>query len=435
MLGLYEATDLRVHGEDILDEAHEFIGSRLAAIATQLSPRLAAQVTYTLSKPVHKGVPRLEARHYMSTYHQDDLHNEALLKLAKLDFNLLQKLHQKELCHITKWWKDLDIATKLPFARDRLVECYFWILGVHSEPQYAFNRKILTKVIAMASVMDDIYDVYGTFEELQLYTEAIERFYWFNSLIPMYTNLSCFSKILIIGNYIIFRWDIDAIDKLPDFMKVHYRGLLDIYYEIEEEMAKQGKTYRVKYAKEAVGHMMKRLARGYLAEAKWLHENYVPQMEEYMRVALVSSGYPMLVAMSFVCMGDIVTKESFDWVFSDPKIVRASSIIARLMDDIVSHKFEQNREHVASAIECYMKQFGGSEKEAIEELNRQVTNAWKDINEECLNPTSVPMPLIVPALNFSRVIALIYKDEDGYTHAASVLKDSVASLLIDSVPL
>lgn len=265
-----------------------------------------------------------------------------------------------------RWWKDLDIATKLPFARDRLVECYFWILGVHSEPQYAFNRKILTKVIAMASVMDDIYDVYGTFEELQLYTEAIERFYWFNSLIPMYTNLSCFSKILIIGNYIIFRWDIDAIDKLPDFMKVHYRGLLDIYYEIEEEMAKQGKTYRVKYAKEAVGHMvplfykniksysdglrkkiincdilsfqMKRLARGYLAEAKWLHENYVPQMEEYMRVALVSSGYPMLVAMSFVCMGDIVTKESFDWVFSDPKIVRASSIIARLMDDIVSHK-------------------------------------------------------------------------------------------------
>lgn len=401
MLGLYEATDLRVHGEDILDEAHEFIGSRLAAIATQLSPRLAAHVTYTLSKPVHKGVPRLEARHYMSTYHQDDLHNEALLKLAKLDFNVLQKLHQKELCHITKWWKDLDIATKLPFARDRLVECYFWILGVHSEPQYAFNRKILTKVIAMASVMDDIYDVYGTFEELQLYTEAIER------------------------------WDIDAIDKLPDFMKVHYRGLLDIYYEIEEEMAKQGKTYRVKYAKEA----MKRLARGYLAEAKWLHENYVPQMEEYMRVALVSSGYPMLVAMSFVCMGDIVTKESFDWVFSDPKIVRASSIIARLMDDIVSHKFEQNREHVASAIECYMKQFGGSEKEAIEELNRQVTNAWKDINEECLNPTSVPMPLIVPALNFSRVIALIYKDEDGYTHAASVLKDSVASLLIDSVPL
>lgn len=30
MLGLYEATDLRVHGEEIPDKAHEFIGPRLS---------------------------------------------------------------------------------------------------------------------------------------------------------------------------------------------------------------------------------------------------------------------------------------------------------------------------------------------------------------------------------------------------------------------
>lgn len=64
------------------------------------------------------------------------------------------------------WWRDLEIATKLPFRRHRLVECYFWIPGVPFELQYAFNRQILTKLIWMTSVMDDIYDVYGTFEEL-----------------------------------------------------------------------------------------------------------------------------------------------------------------------------------------------------------------------------------------------------------------------------
>ena len=34
----------------------------------------------------------------------------------------------------------------------------------------------MTKVIAMTSVIDDIYDVYGTLEELELFTEAVERF-------------------------------------------------------------------------------------------------------------------------------------------------------------------------------------------------------------------------------------------------------------------
>lgn len=64
---------------------------------------------------------------------------------------------------------------KLPFARDRLVESYFWILGVYFEPQYSLARDIFAKVFLFTSVMDDIYDSYGTFEELQLLTDAIER--------------------------------------------------------------------------------------------------------------------------------------------------------------------------------------------------------------------------------------------------------------------
>ena len=70
----------------------------------------------------------------------------------------------------------MDFASKLPFARDRVIECYFWILGVYFEPKYYFARRFLTKVIAMTSIIDDIYDVYGTLEELDLFTRAIERF-------------------------------------------------------------------------------------------------------------------------------------------------------------------------------------------------------------------------------------------------------------------
>uniref|UniRef100_A0A5B7ATX3 Terpene synthase metal-binding domain-containing protein n=1 Tax=Davidia involucrata TaxID=16924 RepID=A0A5B7ATX3_DAVIN len=71
----------------------------------------------------------------------------------------------------------------------------------------------------MASVIDDIYDSYGT---LELFTNAIER------------------------------WNVSCMDQLPEYMKLCYEALLDVYEEIEEEMAKQGNSYRVHYAKEAV---------------------------------------------------------------------------------------------------------------------------------------------------------------------------------------
>ncbi|XP_034678278.1 LOW QUALITY PROTEIN: (-)-germacrene D synthase-like [Vitis riparia] len=401
MLSLYEATHFRVHGEDILDEALAFTTTHLQSATKYSSNPLAEQVVHALKQPIRKGLPRLEARHYFSVYQADDSHNKPLLKLAKLDFNLLQKLHQKELSDISAWWKDLDFAHKLPFARDRVVECYFWILGVYFEPQFFLARRILTKVIAMTSIIDDIYDAYGTLEELELFTEAVER------------------------------WDISAIDQLPEYMRVCYQALLYVYSEIEEEMAKEGRSYRLYYAKEA----MKNQVRAYYEEAKWLQVQQIPTMEEYMPVALVTSAYSMLATTSFVGMGDAVTKETFDWIFSEPKIVRASAIVCRLMDDMVSHKFEQKRGHVASAVECYMKQHGASEQETHNEFNKQVRDAWKDINEECLIPTALPMPILMRVLNLARVIDVIYKNEDGYTHSGTVLKDFVTSMLIDPVPI
>ncbi|KAL3577245.1 hypothetical protein D5086_022528 [Populus alba] len=198
-------------------------------------------------------------------------------------------------------------------------------------------------------------------------------------------------------------------------MKYFYNQLLDVYKEIETGLAEQGRSYRVDYAKEA----MKKQVQAYFVEARWLHENYMPTMDEYMRISLISSGYPLLTCISFVGMGDIVTKDAFEWLSKDPKIVKAASVIARLMDDIVSHKFEQERGHVASAIECYMNQHEVAEEQASDELRRQVVEAWKDINEELLiiPKDHVPIPLLTRVLNLARVMDVMYKDGDGYTNA------------------
>ncbi|XP_042478646.1 (-)-germacrene D synthase-like [Macadamia integrifolia] len=401
MLCLYEATFLRVHGEDILDEALVFTTTQLKSLVTDLKPPLATQVMHALKQPLHKGMPRLKARHYISIYQEVKTRNETLLKLAKLDFNSLQSFHRQELSQLSRWWKELDFATKLPYARDRLVECYFWIVGVYFETYYSLARVFFTKVVAMTSIIDDTYDAYGTLEELKLFTDATER------------------------------WDINAMDQLPEYMKVIFSELLHVYNDFEENLRKEGQSYRVNYGREA----MKRLVRAYFIEAKWFNEGCIPTFEEYMRIALTTSCYSAFTITSFIGMRDIGTKEALDWAIDDPDLVRASSVIGRLMDDIVSHKMEQERGHVCSSVECYMKQHGVTEEEACGEFNRRVENAWKDINQGCIKPTAIPMPFLMRPVNLARMIDVIYKHEDGYTKASKILKEHITLLFIDPLSL
>jgi len=103
MLSLYEAAELRMHGEDILEEAHNFALVQLTkSLTTQLSPSMIAQVKHSLRRSLRKGLPRLEATYYMSFYEEDSSHDEKLLTFAKLDFNMLQELHQKEVNNVTR---------------------------------------------------------------------------------------------------------------------------------------------------------------------------------------------------------------------------------------------------------------------------------------------------------------------------------------------
>ena len=102
LLSLYEATHLRVHGENFLEKAFAFTSTQLELMIPHLSPSLASKVKHTLKHPLHKSLPWLEACHFISSFQQDPSHDQNLLALAKLDFNMLQILHQREIGRISK---------------------------------------------------------------------------------------------------------------------------------------------------------------------------------------------------------------------------------------------------------------------------------------------------------------------------------------------
>ncbi|KAK9735296.1 hypothetical protein RND81_04G196800 [Saponaria officinalis] len=404
IVSLYEATYLRLHGEIILEAAHAFTKPILESQATHdqliIKPYLRKLVTRAIDRPIRKSHPRVATWDYIDIYQLNDMHNEILLKFAKIDFNLLQIQHVKELFIISKWWKDLEVGKNFPFARDRIVELYLWILGVYYEPQYELGRTFLCKVLAICSILDDTYDVYGTPLELQLFTQAVQR------------------------------WDSSAEDEFPaEYMKITFREMIKVYREMEDELSKEGRSFAITYAKEG----MKKTTREYLEESKWLVEKKIPSVEEYLRVACVSTCYPMLCVASLVGMGKIATKDAFDWFVNAPPIIHSSALICRLMDDIVSHQLERKREHVPSGVECYMKEHKVIAEEAYKTFNTQIENAWVDINEAFMDPNAPPIPLLTRILNFARVIDL-YKHEDAYTHPHNT-KHLITSLFVNPLPI
>ncbi|KAK6805147.1 hypothetical protein RDI58_002932 [Solanum bulbocastanum] len=160
LLNLYEASHVRTHGEDILEESFAFSTAHLESAAPHLKSPLSKQVTHALEQSLHKSIPRVETRYFISIYEEEEVKNDVLLRFAKLDFNLLQMLHKQELSEV---------------SRNRAVECYFWTMGVYAEPQYSQAHVMLNKTIAMISIVDDTFDAYGIVKELEVYTDAIQR--------------------------------------------------------------------------------------------------------------------------------------------------------------------------------------------------------------------------------------------------------------------
>ncbi|MED6210192.1 hypothetical protein PIB30_061822 [Stylosanthes scabra] len=168
----------------------------------------------------------MRTRSYMSFYKEHGSHDKVdILNFAKVDFNMTQKWYQNENGSNTRWWKESDFAAKIPYARDRVVEIYFWPYAMNSEPKYSIARRMTAKASVIISLFDDTYDVYGTIEELELFTDAIQS------------------------------WDISCIESLPDCFKAIFSTLLEFGVEMEsltESVKSSSVLQQVKQAIEGV---------------------------------------------------------------------------------------------------------------------------------------------------------------------------------------
>ncbi|CAH1440143.1 unnamed protein product [Lactuca virosa] len=401
MLNLYEATQMCMREESILDEAMAFTEAQLMGVVDTLEGNLLQQVKHALRSPSHRGVQMVETRLYFSNYKEECSRYDSLLNLANAHFNYLQLLHKEELSTFIKWVKDMDFQKITPYARDRTPELYLWAVGIFLEPHYSQARIIISKMAQLVLVLDDIYDAYGTIEELRLLTDAINR------------------------------WEISAMEQLPEYIKPLYKIILNELTEVEKQVPKEGRENRVKASKQA----FQELARGYHQEAEWRYSKYVPSYQEYMKNGLITSTYNVFSTYSLMNMDEINSEEALGWYKTHPNILEATKLLGRLYNDVTTFQFEGERAQEVESVHTYMKTFGLPENVAVKELKKMIENAWKDINNECLKSTEVSMALLVPVLNLARITDMVYRYNDRFTFPEETTVEYVTLLVITSVPM
>lgn len=98
LLALYEASYLSVQGESLLEDARIFTTRHLVESLNQNMDQFSAmQVSHALELPLHWRMLRHETRWFIEVYEKRTDMNPVLLEFAKLDFNMVQATHMKDM--------------------------------------------------------------------------------------------------------------------------------------------------------------------------------------------------------------------------------------------------------------------------------------------------------------------------------------------------
>ncbi|KAH0719613.1 hypothetical protein KY285_015644 [Solanum tuberosum] len=283
LLELFEGSHLSMDGEKLLNNDIRL----LSDIVDRLT-----------SNPLAWRVRWYDVRtHIINTAQNSNNTNiPMLLKLAKLNFNIIQATHQNDLKDVIRWWSNLCIVEDLEFTRDRIVESFFYAVGIASEAQHGSIRKWITKVIQLVLIIDDVYDIYASFADVQQFTRAIEK------------------------------WDPKEVQRLPECIQICFKALHDTMEDISVEIQRQ------KDGPSPLPHLKQvwvNFCKALLVEATWYHNGHIPTLEDYLHNGWTSSSGPLLSL--HVIFG--LTNENLHLCKNCQEIIYHTSLIIRLCND------------------------------------------------------------------------------------------------------
>lgn len=400
IFNFYRASQTLFPGETLLEKGRSFAKIFLENKHAKgecydkwiLTKDLDGEVEHALNFPWCASLPRIEHRTYLDHYGTDDIwigkclyrmpyvNNKVFLDLAKADFNLCQSIHQKELEEVIRW-NDKCNFEELNFNRKKSVECYFSAAAIMFEPEMAQARLVWARCSVLATVLDDYFDYAGTIEELRLFLEAVKR------------------------------WDSTVVEGLSAKTTVLFAGLYNTVNSFSQEACLvQGRD-----VSHHLRHFWERSLAAALTEREWVESNYVPTMEEYMKVAEVSiAAEPIVLSTLFFVPGELLSDEviaSYDYHHVMQLVNRAG----RLVNDLQGLERELGERKKSSLVLYMIEHPEITELEAIAQLQNKTDNIMQQLNWEVIRPTSVPSACKQIHFHMARTMNVFYRRTDGFS--------------------
>ncbi|XP_074272091.1 (3S,6E)-nerolidol synthase 1-like isoform X2 [Silene latifolia] len=387
LINLFEASHLKLPGDHILDYAGDF-SQNLLSNFDNLEPFEASIIQNTLSLPYHKSLPRFMAMDFLQNfelsmklfhdYRGDCQWMEEVSNLARIHITRDQITIKQEIDEICRWWEELRLPEELKLARSEPVKWHMWSVACLPGPNMAELRLALTKAISFIYIIDDIFDIYGTHEELTLFTETVNR------------------------------WDIASFDKLPDYMIICLRELYDITNEISNIIyAKHGTNPKYHLKK-----VWAEFCNACLVQSNWIASGYMPTTEVYMKNEIATTGSYIAHVHIFFLLGEVIKDPNF--LSSHPDLSSLAATILRLWDDLGSSK-DEHQTHDGSVIDCYMNEHEGSSPESARQyVLAMIPDAWSRLNETLVSPSPFSADYKAAITNFARIVPIMYKYDEKH---------------------
>ncbi|XP_028772666.1 myrcene synthase, chloroplastic-like [Neltuma alba] len=198
-------------------------------------------------------------------------------------------------------------------------------VGVAFQPKFGYFRRVVSKVFAVITIIDDI-------------------------------------------------WDVNAIDELPDYMKICFLALNNFVNEVAFDFLKENGRNIILHIKKVDSI----------------------RFEEYSNV---------------ICY--VLT-------------------IFRLVNDLGIAKREKVTGDIPKSVECYMNETGASEAKARRQINSLICETWKEMNKEVSN-SSCSGSFMEVAVNLVRMCMCEYQHGDGHIVQDDETKKRIISLFCQPI--